>query len=53
MEERKQKICGERRKRRGKKKGLDMKALGPDEKVFQRSAWMKSHLIQKICRYPA
>lgn len=35
------------------KKSLDMKALGPDEKVFQRSAWMKSNLIQKVCKYPA
>lgn len=42
--------------RKGKKKGKkghDMKALGPDEKVFQRCTWMKSYLIQKVCKYPA
>lgn len=41
---------------KGKKKGknpLDIKALGPDEKVFLRSVWMKSYLIQKVCKYPA
>lgn len=42
----------QRKRKKERKRGLDMKALGPDEKVFQRSARMKSYLIQKVCKYP-